>query len=69
MANPKKKHTRMRRNMRRSASWRVTGHNLSKCSHCGGPMISHQVCPDCGFYNGELIIPKKAKQKKEEGEG
>ena len=66
MANPKKKHTRMRRNMRRAANWRIEGANLSKCSNCGMAMASHHVCPECGFYNGELIIPRKVKKK--EGE-
>lgn len=65
MANPKKKHTRMRRNMRRAHNWRIESSNLSKCSHCGGAMLSHQTCPECGFYNGELILPRKVKKKKE----
>ena len=68
MANPKKKHTRMRRGMRRSANWRIEGVHLSKCSNCGGSMLSHQICPDCGFYNGELVLPKKAKKQKDQGQ-
>ena len=66
MANPKKKHTRMRTDMRRSQNWRIKAVNLSKCSHCGQPNLSHQVCPECGFYNGELIVPRKVKKKEEE---
>jgi large subunit ribosomal protein L32 len=66
MANPKKKHTRMRRNMRRAGNWRIQAPVLSKCSHCGKPMVPHQVCRECGFYNGELIIPRKIKKKEEE---
>ncbi len=68
MANPKKKHTRMRRDMRRSANWRLEAPNLSKCSNCGAQSLAHQICSECGFYKGELIIPKKVKKKKEEGE-
>lgn len=67
MANPKKKHTNMRTGMRRSANWRIEATNLAKCSQCGGPKLSHQVCPDCGFYNGELVLPRKVKSKKDEG--
>ncbi len=67
MANPKKKHTRMRTDLRRSANWKLASPNLSKCSHCGMSMISHHICPECGFYNGDLILPKKVK-KKQEGE-
>ena len=65
MANPKKKHTRMRRGMRRSAKWKIEGPNLSKCAHCGSPCRSHHVCPECGFYKGELIVPGKIQKKKE----
>ncbi len=69
MANPKKKHTRMRRNMRRAANWAISGPNLSRCTNCGNSKISHRVCPECGFYNGELIVAKKMKKKKEGEEG
>jgi len=63
MPNPKKKHSPMRRNMRRKANWRVKTTNSSKCSNCGNPKMPHRVCPSCGFYNGELIVPKKEKKK------
>ncbi len=66
MANPKKKHTRMRRDLRRSANWKIAAVNLSKCSHCGLAARSHHVCPECGYYNGELIVPRKVKKKEEE---
>lgn len=69
MANPKKKHTRMRRNMRRAENWRISTINLSKCSHCGKSALSHQVCPECGFYAGELIVPRKIKKEKTEEGG
>ena len=66
MANPKKKHTRMRTDIRRSANWRIQAVNTSKCSHCGAASLSHQICPECGYYNNELLIPRKVKKKAEE---
>ncbi|OGR80846.1 MAG: 50S ribosomal protein L32 [Elusimicrobia bacterium RIFCSPLOWO2_01_FULL_64_13] len=66
MANPKKKHTRMRRDMRRSHNWRISAPNPSKCSHCGKATLSHRICPECGFYDGQLILPRKVKKKEEE---
>jgi large subunit ribosomal protein L32 len=66
MANPKKKHTPMRRDMRRSNNFRLTAASLSNCSNCKTPIIPHRVCPACGFYQGELVLP--AKQKKKRGE-
>ena len=68
MANPKKKHTRMRTSMRRASNWRIAQVNLSKCSNCGAPTLSHHVCTECGYYNGTLVLPRKVKKKKE-GEG
>ncbi len=67
MANPKKKHTRMRTDLRRHANWRITAPSMSKCSHCGAPSRPHHICTQCGFYGGELMIPRKLK-KKDEGQ-
>ncbi len=64
MANPKKKHTPMRRDMRRSANFKLTAASLSKCSNCAVAILPHRVCPACGFYKGELVLaPKQAKKK------
>lgn len=68
MANPKKKHTRMRRNMRRAHNWRIQFLQTSRCSHCGEAMLSHRICPSCGFYGEELVLPKKVKKAKGEEE-
>jgi len=57
----------MRTDLRRHANWRIEGPAMSKCSHCGAPAVPHRVCADCGFYGGELLIPRKIK-KKEEGQ-
>lgn len=69
MPNPKRKHTRMRRNMRRASNWRVSAANTSSCPQCHAPRRPHHICPSCGFYDGELIVPKKEKKKPEHQEG
>lgn len=56
----------MRTGMRRSANWRLEASNPAKCSQCNSPKLSHQICPQCGFYNGELILPPKVKSKKDQ---
>ncbi|HAH05261.1 MAG TPA: 50S ribosomal protein L32 [Elusimicrobia bacterium] len=66
MPNPKRKHTRSRRDSRRASNWRLEIGGLSKCSHCGKMRAPHVVCPSCGFYNNELVLPKKEKRKKGE---
>ena len=67
MANPKKKHTPMRRDRRRAQNWRLVVGSLSKCTQCGAAVKSHRVCPACGYYKGELILPPKVKKDKKEG--
>jgi large subunit ribosomal protein L32 len=66
MANPKKKHTPMRRDMRRSANFKLVAASLAKCPQCSATILPHHVCQACGFYNGELISPRKEPKKKGE---
>ncbi|MBI3548033.1 MAG: 50S ribosomal protein L32 [Elusimicrobia bacterium] len=68
MPNPKRKHTRSRRDSRRSANWKLEIGAASVCSQCGGHHVPHRVCPHCGFYGGSLVVPRKDKKKKG-GEG
>jgi large subunit ribosomal protein L32 len=70
MPNPKRKHTRSRRDSRRSQNWKLETLSLASCSNCKGLRRPHTVCPHCGFYGGKLIsAPKQKKQKAGEGEG
>ena len=70
MAVPKKRHTKSRRNKRRShhALKKV---KLSLCPKCKEPILPHHFCPFCGTYKGREIIDvlakltKKEKKKKE----
>ncbi len=32
---------------------------VSKCSHCGAPVVPHHVCPNCGYYNGKQVAEVK----------
>lgn len=64
MPNPKRKHTRARRDSRRAANWKLELGVASVCSNCGGHHVPHRVCPQCGFYDGVLVVPKKVKKKK-----
>ena len=67
MANPKKKHTPMRGRMRRASNFRLVVGSLSRCSQCGVAVMSHRVCPACGYYKGELALAPKVKKDKKEG--
>lgn len=37
---------------------------MSTCKQCGGLHAPHRICAHCGFYNGELVSPKKEKKSK-----
>lgn len=62
---PKKRHTKSRRNRRRSH------HSLKKsktikCSKCGDFVIPHKMCNSCGYYKDNQIIDIAAKLDKKQ---
>ncbi|MHB2026993.1 MAG: 50S ribosomal protein L32 [Elusimicrobiota bacterium] len=70
MPNPKRKHTRSRRDSRRSQNWKLDRQALTPCSNpnCGKLRFSHAVCPYCGFYNGRsVLVIKQEKEKPSDG--
>ena len=70
MPNPKRKHTRSRRDSRRAANWKLDRPSLTPCPNpeCGRLRRDHMVCPHCGFYDGRLAVaPKQKKGKAAEG--
>ena len=70
MAVPKKRHTKSRRNKRRSHH-ALTKQSFSICPKCGADILSHQLCQNCGTYaNREMVdvlskLTKKERKKKE----
>jgi len=69
MANPKRKHTRSRRDTRRSVGWKLEEPSVARCSNCGALKLPHHVCPVCGFYNAQPILPPmKSRDKKDKQE-
>ena len=65
MPNPKRKHSKARRDKRRSANSKMYAANLATCSNCKKPRMSHRVCPFCGYYKGKpVIVVRAAKEKK-----
>lgn len=61
---PKRKHSKGRRNRRRSHD-ALTAPALVTCANCGEKRRPHTVCPNCGHYDGREVIAKKEKPKKE----
>ena len=38
-------------------------YQTTKCPQCWANMLTHRVCPVCGYYNGKQIITIKTKSK------
>ncbi|MCI0515473.1 50S ribosomal protein L32 [candidate division KSB1 bacterium] len=61
MPNPKRRHSRTRRDKRRT-HWKLTAPAVVECSNCHQPKLPHAACPNCGFYNGrQVFTPKESK--------
>ncbi|MCY3721294.1 50S ribosomal protein L32 [Candidatus Poribacteria bacterium] len=55
MAHPKRRTSKSKKRMRRSHN-ALHEKTLSVCSYCGETIISHQVCSECGHYNGRPVL-------------
>jgi len=58
MPNPKRKHSKTRRDKRRT-HYKATAPTVAVCSKCGASVHYHRVCPECGFYRGKPAIKKE----------
>lgn len=65
MPVPKQRHTKSRRNRRRSHH-ALKKIGLALCVKCNSPILSHTVCQNCGVYKGREIIDVLAKLTKKE---
>jgi len=59
MPHPKRRHSATRRDKRRTHD-KAIAPQLSECSNCRASVVYHRVCPECGYYRGELAIETKA---------
>ncbi len=58
MAHPKHRHSKQRKNKRRT-HYKAEASTLTTCSNCGATVLTHRVCPECGHYKGMLAIEKE----------
>ncbi len=65
MAHPKRQHSRQRQRKRRT-HYKTTIPSLATCAQCSKPILSHRVCPFCGYYKGNLVVDIKPKEEKKE---
>ncbi|MCD6094893.1 50S ribosomal protein L32 [bacterium] len=65
MPVPKQRHTKSRRNKRRS-HLALKPQLFSLCPKCGKPVIPHHVCLNCGYYKEREVIDVLKKLEKKE---
>ena len=65
MAVPKQRHTKSKRNKRRSHH-ALKERDFSVCAKCGFAVMSHHVCQNCGTYAGREVIDVMKKLTKKE---
>ena len=65
MAAPKQRHTKSRRNNRRS-HLALKKQIFSVCAKCGSYVLPHRLCSNCGTYAGTEIVDVLAKLDKKE---
>ena len=49
----------MRRDKRRAHDF-ITAPQTTVCSKCGAAILTHRICPECGYYRGKQAIEIKA---------
>ena len=56
MGVQKRRHSKARKNKRRSIWSQLTAPNLSECPQCHELRKPHRACPSCGYYNGKKVV-------------
>jgi large subunit ribosomal protein L32 len=64
MPNPKRRHSKARRDRRRAHDALDTPAR-SECPRCRQPKLPHRVCPNCGYYmvKNKLVQVAEATEK------
>jgi large subunit ribosomal protein L32 len=55
MPNPKRRHSKARRDKRRAHD-HLQAPGLSLCPNCHEPKQPHRVCIRCGYYKGKAVV-------------
>ncbi|MEW5975228.1 MAG: 50S ribosomal protein L32 [Acidobacteriota bacterium] len=55
MPNPKRRHSKSRRNKRRAHDF-LQVRSVSECPNCHEPKMPHRACPSCGYYSGREVV-------------
>ncbi|KAF0122900.1 MAG: large subunit ribosomal protein L32 [bacterium] len=58
MALPKRRHSKSRRDKRRTHD-RLSSPQTTLCPQCNEPKLPHRVCLGCGTYKGKTVLEVK----------
>ncbi|MEM1245176.1 MAG: 50S ribosomal protein L32 [Acidobacteriota bacterium] len=58
MANPKRRHSKARRDRRRAHDF-LQRPSTPICAECGEVKLMHRACASCGSYRGREVIEGK----------
>lgn len=61
MGVPKSKASKQRGRQRRAANANLEAPNLVKCPQCHELIVSHRICPECGYYKNREVVAAKSK--------
>jgi large subunit ribosomal protein L32 len=59
MPNPKRRHSKGRRDRRR-ATQRLELQLFVRCVNCGATIKPHHICFSCGYYRGRQVVAMRA---------
>ncbi|NCO32518.1 MAG: 50S ribosomal protein L32 [Armatimonadetes bacterium CG2_30_59_28] len=62
MALPKRRHSKARRDRRRT-HWKLRLPSIAVCPHCAARMMMHRACGVCGYHKDEKVLKVKEAQK------
>ncbi|MCM8757874.1 MAG: 50S ribosomal protein L32 [Candidatus Omnitrophica bacterium] len=63
MALPKRRHS-VSRGRKRRTHWKLKALNLVPCPQCKQLKLPHQLCKNCGYYDGRQVIQIQTKEKR-----
>jgi len=55
---PKKKHSKARTRRNQAHTGRSVP-SYTICKECSDPVLSHHVCPSCGYYQGRVVVSEE----------
>ena len=56
MGVQKRRHSKARKNSRKSIWRQMKAPNLSSCPQCHELKQPHRACPSCGYYKGSQVM-------------